>query len=266
MQQDTFTYNQGKIYFKIAGRGEPIVFIHGFSLDHRMWQKQVDFFTNKFQVITYDMRGFGNSSLPTNPYSHYDDLHMLLEHLQIKNAHVVGSSFGGKIVIDFALKHPESIISLSLLDSSLGGYINTIDWNVHAKEFGIKAAKHNWLNHKLFAATRDNKEAFVELEKIIHDYSGWHWIHKDFNKELTSNAINHLHEISVPTMIVLGEKDLSYYHAIADILQTRIAHSKKRIIANVGHMVNIENAGTLNKLLYEFIKGKYSVNQESRKL
>ena len=74
MASGTVAYNNGRIYYEVTGTGAPIVFIHGFTLDHRMWQPQVEAFGQSHQVIAYDARGFGKSSLPDGPYDHAGDL------------------------------------------------------------------------------------------------------------------------------------------------------------------------------------------------
>ncbi len=103
MKNGLLAYNDGHIYYEVSGSGEPIVFIHGFTLDHRMWRPQVEFFAQDYQVITYDVRGFGKSSIPTQPYSHDDDLLALLTYLGIEQAHIVGLSMGGRIATNFTL-------------------------------------------------------------------------------------------------------------------------------------------------------------------
>ncbi|MBU0976511.1 alpha/beta hydrolase, partial [Patescibacteria group bacterium] len=87
MKQGYFDHNNGKIWYQTAGTGKPIVFIHGFTLDHRMWDTQVASLRGKHKIVTYDMRGFGKSSIPSSSYSHQDDLQSLLGHLSIKKAH-----------------------------------------------------------------------------------------------------------------------------------------------------------------------------------
>src|SRR3989339_1460207 len=142
------------LYFQSKGEGVPIIFVHGFSLDSRMWDPQVEIFSKTNQVITYDIRGFGKSPVPVGPYSHIEDLHNLVNHLKIQKFHLVGLSLGGEIAIDYALTYPDTILSLTLADSSLGGYSSTVDWRVYAKEQGLELAKANWLNHPVFATVK----------------------------------------------------------------------------------------------------------------
>ena len=112
-----------RLYYEVAGSGHPLVFIHGFTLDTRMWDDQFETFAREYQVVRYDRRGFGKSSLPVDEdYAHADDLAALLEHLGIDRAYVLGLSGGGASAIDFALTYPEAIDGLITVDTVLRGY------------------------------------------------------------------------------------------------------------------------------------------------
>ncbi|HEU5187647.1 MAG TPA: alpha/beta fold hydrolase [Candidatus Saccharimonadales bacterium] len=230
--------------------GQPIVFVHGFTLDHTVWRPQVEFFCKDYQVITYDARGFGKSSLPDGPYDHAADLRALLEHLDIEQAHLVGLSMGGRIATNFTIDYPEMVKTLTLMDAALDGYKSEVDWNVHAKEQGLK---ENWLNHEVFVMTQKRPEIVAALGAIVQGYSGWHWLHHDPQSVANTHARDHLHEITKPTLIVVGEGDLSYFHNIADVLATGIFGSRKVIVPNAGHMVNLEAPSEINNLLADFI-------------
>jgi 3-oxoadipate enol-lactonase len=256
MKQSLFTYHNGHIYYEEQGTGEPIIFIHGFTLDSRMWQPQVDYFSQNYRVISYDARGFGKSSMPDQPYSHVDDLTALMQHLGIAKAHIVGLSMGGRIAINFALDHPEKVYSLALLDAALDGFKNTVDWDVHAHEVGVASAKVNWIHHDLFKETKNHPEAMKLLNPIVDDYSGWHWLHSDPQHPNSKRARERLHEIVAPTLILVGQKDLGYFHDIADVLATGISNCVCIDVPNAGHMVNLEAPETVNTLLTTFLEGK----------
>lgn len=248
MDNKFLEFNKGKLYFEVVGEGEPVVFIHGFTLDHRMWKPQVDEFSKKFKVITYDLRGFGKSSTPEDKYSHHEDLKALLDHLGVTDAHIVGLSLGGEIALDFAVSYPDMIKTLTLADSSLGGYKSTVDWNVHS-ELGLDKAKENWLNHQVFNKTKENTEATLLLKQIVSDYSGWHWFNSDPREKVSPSTIEQIQNINVPTIIMIGEYDLSYFKDIAEILNNKIPNSTKVIIKNSGHMSNLENIEQFNKTI-----------------
>jgi pimeloyl-ACP methyl ester carboxylesterase/8-oxo-dGTP pyrophosphatase MutT (NUDIX family) len=254
--------SDGKLYYEDTGTGEPIIFIHSFTLDRRMWWPQVDALSKTYRTITYDVRGFGQSSIPTEPYAHYDDLLALLDHLKIAKVHLAGLSMGGGIASAFTILHPERVTSLTLLDSDLHGYPSSVDWNVHADEVGIDGAKANWLAHDVFAQTRTNKEVTRELTEAVRDYSGWHWLHRDFDKRI--DVRRRLHEIVCPVQMVVGEKDLSYFHEIAQFICDHIPQAKLNVIEGVGHMTNMEAPEECSKLIEETVGTIEATTKSSR--
>jgi pimeloyl-ACP methyl ester carboxylesterase len=173
----------------------------------------------------------------------------MLDSLQLTKVTIVGLSLGGEVAIDFAISYPQYVSKLVLASSSLGGYSSTVDWDVHAKEVGIDEAKKNWLNHSVFAPTIANKDVKEKLDKIVNDYSGWHWLNHDSREKLQPTTLTRLNEIKVQTEIIVGANDLSYYHDIAKILNKGISNSHLTIIQNSGHMVNLENPTEFNKVL-----------------
>ncbi len=79
--------NNTRLYYEIKGEGQPLVFIHDFTLDHRMWDDQFYYFSKWYRCIRYDIRGYGQSALPgTDYYSYHDDLKDLLISLQITDS------------------------------------------------------------------------------------------------------------------------------------------------------------------------------------
>ncbi len=253
MSNGTCEVSRGVLHYQLEGKGETLTFVHGFGMDHRLWQPQITYFAQQFQVLTYDLRGFGKSSIPGSPYAHHDDLARLLDHLGITRTHLVGLSLGGEIAIDTTLTHPEFIRSLTLVNSSLGGYASTVSWNVHAREEGIPNAKHYWLTHEVFSETRKHQEAYEQLQQMVHDYSGSHWIDGDFRKKLFPKAIDRITEIAVPTLIIKGTNDLTYFQDVAKILERRIELSRTEEITDAGHLVNMEQPATFNTLLVDFL-------------
>src|SRR5215471_9330956 len=88
--------NKARLYYEKAGSGNAVIFVHGFALDCRMWNENFFELAKQFHVVRYDARGFGKSDLPTDePYSHHEDLNILLRQLGISNACFIGLSMGG---------------------------------------------------------------------------------------------------------------------------------------------------------------------------
>jgi 3-oxoadipate enol-lactonase len=121
--QQIIQVNDTHLCWEMAGQGQTVVLLHGFTLDSRMWDDQFLALAQHFQVIRYDLRGFGRSAVPTAaPYAHEADLAGLLDQLGIAQAHLVGLSKGGAVALNFALTYPRRTASLVLIDAVLPGY------------------------------------------------------------------------------------------------------------------------------------------------
>jgi 3-oxoadipate enol-lactonase len=249
------------LYFEMVGSGPPLVLIHGFTLDTRMWDGQMSALAARHQVIRYDMRGFGQSALPAGEsYTAAGDLKALLDHLGVEKAAILGLSLGGGAAIDFALNFPDVTGALILADTLVGGWEWSSGWNEQAgavwsagKEVGIEAAKDLWLGLPLFAPAQEKPEVAGELKRMVSDYSGWHWNHDDPQERLNPPATQRLASITCPTLIVLGERDEPDFHAIAAACLRDIPHAEAVTIPKVGHMVNLEAAEKFNDIVIRFL-------------
>jgi 3-oxoadipate enol-lactonase len=254
--------NSARLYCKTDGAGVPVVLLHGFALDQRMWDDQAAALAEHFRVVRYDLRGYGQSSLPTEePYAHADDLFSLLTQLGARPAHVVGLSNGGRQALRFALTYPQALRSLTLVDSVLDGHALSAAWQAlwniidqTAKAGDVAGAKRLWLDHPLFAPAREQPRVKSRLQEMVDDYSGWHWTHGDSGYAPATPAAQRLDEIRVPTLIVIGERDLPDIHAIGDTLVSGIRGSTRVVIPGVGHMVNMEAPARFNDLLLGFLQ------------
>ena len=129
-QQSIANVNQTQLHYEVTGTGDPVVLIHGLGSDLRVWDAQFPVIAQRYRVLRYDTRGHGKSALPgSEPYAYADDLKALLDYCGMSRAHVVGQSVGGEIAIDYALAYPERVQSLVLVDSTVGGFQWSDDWN-----------------------------------------------------------------------------------------------------------------------------------------
>jgi pimeloyl-ACP methyl ester carboxylesterase len=256
-----YDVKEGRLYCTADGTGTPVVLLHGFGLDQRMWEDQVEALAGRFRVIRYDMRGYGRSSLPTSqPYAHADDLFLLLSQLNARPAHLVGLSAGGRMAIRFALAYPQAVRSLALVDSALDGYVWSADWqarwntiDARAKAGDLAEARRLWLEHPLFAPARAQSNVAIRLTEMVQDYSCWHWIHADPGLAAGAPAINRLGEIQARTTVMVGERDLPDFQKIAETLACGIKGAVRLTVPGVGHMVNMEAPQKFNSQLTSFL-------------
>ena len=257
--------NETNLYYEIQGRGETIIFIHARSINTSMWDDQFDYFAKKYQVVRYDVRGYGKSSLPADkPYSHQDDLKALLDYLNKSQAHVLGLSMGGGIAIDFTLAYPEHVTSLIACDTALGGF----QWS----ETQMKRSK--WLYENLVRAYQEQKlQAAIDvylqdplvqpaldkglqyvLVQQLGAYQGWHLINPDPLQQLDPPAINRLQEIHIPTLLIVGDRDLDYFQEIIKTIHGSVQNARKEVIANSGHVTNMEQPEIFNEVVMGFLE------------
>jgi pimeloyl-ACP methyl ester carboxylesterase len=250
----------GTLAFECAGGGDAVVFLHGFSLDQRMWAQQAAALAGAgFQAITYDLRGFGASTLPAGPYAHVDDLRALLDHLGLEAAHLVGLSLGGGVVIDFALQYPGRTRSLTAVDSTLGGFPWTKDWGEPgrlARSTGLAAAKAAWLADPLFAPVLTQPAAGALVRQMVGDYSGWHWLNRDPHVSAAglAPAYHRLGEIQAPALVVVGELDLPDFRDLAGRLARSLPNARRVDLAGAGHLSNLEAPAACNSALLDFLR------------
>lgn len=254
--------NGTRLYYEVMGSGPPLVLVHGFSLDCRMWDDQMAAFAARHRVIRYDLRGFGQSPVPAAPYAHVEDLKALLEYLGIAQAAILGLSFGGGIAIDFALAYPDATQALIPVSTVLGGYRWTPDFGASlgavykiGRSSGIEAAREQWLAHPLFGPLQEREVAWQHFAPMVAAYSGWHWVNADPGHAPDPPAIERLAAIAAPTLVVVGEREVPDFRAVAEVLVARIPGARRVVLPGVGHMVNMEDPGSFNRIVLDFLAG-----------
>ena len=256
-----FAINGAQLYVEVAGAGPPLLLVHGFSFDSRMWDDQFEPFAHHFRVIRYDLRGFGRSQLPDNePYAHADDLRALLDQLHVERATLLGMSLGGQIAIDATLTYPERVDKLLLVDAALHGHKWSQDWRELAAQIwrqgrqgNVSLSKQLWMDHPLFAPAMQKSHSRHQLQRLINDYSGWHWAHRDPKRESDPPAAERLETIEHSTLVVIGSEDLPDFQVIAAMLEHSLPNVQAISVSGAGHMVNMERAELFNSIVLDFL-------------
>jgi len=253
----------GRLWTRDEGSGPALIFLHGFSFDHRQWAPQIEHFRKTHRCIAYDLRGFGRSEPSIAPYDHVLDLHAMIESLGLEAPVLVGLSLGANIAMSYAARYPQVPSKLVLASSGLPGFA----WQeerppeaakAYADAHGAEATKAFWLNHPLFASLEDYPDARAAVAAMVADYSGWHWENAD--PRVVSPPGQDPDAVTAPTLVMSGGRDAKGYRDIAAVLARRIRNAYPVTFDEAGHMLNLEQPDRFNAVLAEFLAPQEEVS------
>ncbi len=254
-----------RLYYERAGRGHPLVFIHGHTLTCAVWDQQWPVASAHCQAIRYDLRGHGRSEAPPSGYTHAHhgaDLVALLDCLHATQATLVGLSFGGGVAIQLALSEPHRVASLVLVDSTLDGFAYSHQFRSFFRAFGAAirrrgvqaATTEMWFSHPLFAQLRQQPDRFRAFCQMALQFSGAEYLDDTPQIRPQTRHVDRLGEVSVPTLVIVGEHDIADFQRTADALQRGIPGAEKVVIRNAGHVANLEQPDAFNAALLAFLR------------
>ena len=251
--------NGTRLHYEARGAGPAVLLLHGFTLDRRMWRRQVDALAGRFRVVTVDARGFGRSAMPaTDPYRHCDDLAALCAHLGLARVVAVGHSIGGHQTLELALARPDLVAGwVGVAASGLAGIpfpseiVGTFAAIREAARTSLDEAKRIWSACGWFTSSREAPALRAELDAMLADYSGWHWTHQNPATSLDPPAAGRLGELRVPALVITGDRDLPYNDAVGDALVAGIPGAARLRLRGAGHMTNMEEPEAVSRAIAE---------------
>jgi 3-oxoadipate enol-lactonase len=261
----SLTINNQKVNYTDEGKyGAPvIIFIHGFPFNMSMWNRQVESLRNYCRVITYDIRGFGNSDAGTEEFTidlFAKDLISLMDALKIEKTIVCGLSLGGYIVLNAYKNYPGRFSALILSDTSCKA--DTIE----AKEKRIKAIENIKTNGAEKYADESIKNLFAPESfnnKVKEINAAREMIMKTpvqslckglFALSERTETCSILKKINLPVLILVGKEDIITPPAAAKFMHDKIKSSILEVVEHAGHLSNMENSEVFNNHLMRFIE------------
>jgi pimeloyl-ACP methyl ester carboxylesterase len=254
-----------EVFYDLRGAGTALVLIPGFASGAWLWNKQAEVLSRKFKVITFDPRGVAGSQKAPAPLtiaSLAKDTAALLDFLQIQKAHLLGTSFGGFIAQEFALEFPERVGKLVLACTSYGGkrhvppsmevlaaFASTKGLNSEERmkenllmAFNASFVENNSAETEEFCRLR--AENFVSEEVYL----------QQLNAALQFDTSERVKNISAPTLVLTGDKDIVVPQQNSHNLAEAITGSEIKIINGGSHMFFIEQADEFNRTVTEFLE------------
>jgi pimeloyl-ACP methyl ester carboxylesterase len=263
-------FENARLYYEMAGEGPDLVLVHAGCADRRMWDAQFSSFAERYRVLRYDMRGYGNSPLLPGKFSNRQDLDQLVDHLGIPQAHIIACSMGSLAVIDFTLEHPEKVASLILVSPAVSGYPlegpppqPVLELITARKAGDIERAAE--LQAQIWADgfKRTSDQVNVQVHELVRQMSfDSLTLQTDAIRETTflmeepleGTAMQRLEEITVPVLVIVGDKDDDIESTIADLLVKRIQSAQKVLISDSAHLPNMEKPEEFNRLVLGFLQ------------
>jgi pimeloyl-ACP methyl ester carboxylesterase len=248
----------GRIAFDRAGEGFPVVLVHPGLWDRRIWDRQFEAFAAHHDVVRYDLRGYGGSDMPTEPYSDVRDLRRLMLELEVERCAIVGCSMGGQIAVNFALEHPDVAEALVLVSPGLSGYewgdarLDVVAAEVHAAVAigdlvgAMEAELAMWTPVDLDPDTsRWIRDVAMDNVRILEI--------PETLPEALPPVVGRLGDLEAATLVVVGEKDVEEIHAIAELLLERVPGALKREIHDADHLVMVRQPEAFNRVVLDFL-------------
>jgi pimeloyl-ACP methyl ester carboxylesterase len=221
------------------------VLVHSALGDSRLWRHQISAL-DAFEVVAPDLPGWGDTPMPTEPYSFVD---VVAQHLP---AVLVGNSFGGAIALRTALAHPDKVKKLVLVGSGLPAW----DWTEEMRAY-FAAEEEAFEANDLDRATEINLEFWVKPEhrdevrpqqrRALELQSA----HPE--PELIWPEMPPLSSLTMPTLVIVGDDDKDDFKKIAEHLAEEIPDADLAVVPGAGHLVGIDQPAELNALLLEFL-------------
>jgi pimeloyl-ACP methyl ester carboxylesterase len=262
-----------ELYYETQGTGKPVVLIHGWPLSGRAWEAQLPALVEAgYQVITYDRRGFGQSSKPWNGYD-YDtlaqDLKGLMEALDLQDATIVGFSMGGGEVARYLGKYGSERVSKAVLASAVPPYLFKADDNpdggleesdIQGFLDGVSDDRIAFLNDftKNFFTPKDGKLLVSKPMRLYNrDIAAFASAKATFDcvKSFSYTDFRYdLKAFDVPTLVIHGDADqIVPFEASGERSHDMIADAQLHVIEGGPHGINVTHSEEFNKTLIAFL-------------
>jgi 3-oxoadipate enol-lactonase len=242
-----------RLYAEEAGAGDAITMLHGFLVDSGQWDAEFAALANTHRVLRYDARGFGRSVIEPGSYMHHEDLAAVLDARGMQRTALLACSGGAATALDFTLAYPERVSALIFIGAGYWGRfadstpaaraflqaLNTLDANglIDSSLRAFTDGPCRSPNEVDPTARRHTETMTTRLFKRESSY--WTRAAKD-QRTPQPSALERLHEIEVPTLLMVGSEDQVEVRDLTRQLAQGIAHARALIIDGAGHHANLE--------------------------
>jgi 3-oxoadipate enol-lactonase len=256
----------GKLYYEVSGAGHPLLLLHAGVADLRMWDDQVACFSQQYQVIRYDSRGFGRTTSEDVSFSNRQDIFDLLAHLGVERTYIMGLSRGGIIALDFTIEHPEKVDALIVVAGGISGFDGEMLPEEMAIEEQMEAAEERkdfetaarltvrvWADGPMQPEGRASQEVRDKVYAMTLNNYQHHSQESIQPQPLQPPAISRLTSVTVPTLVIAGALDESLTITAMRHLARSVPGAQLEVFPDTAHMVNMEQPERFNAVVGTFL-------------
>jgi 3-oxoadipate enol-lactonase len=251
-----------EIYYDVAGAGPPVVLLHPFPVDHQFWFPVVAFLASRYQLIMPDLRGHGESTLGEGPATiekQACDIARVMTHAGIERAPLVGVSIGGYTIFEFWRRFAPRVKALVLANTKAQADTS----EARAARFaaandvlrgGTEPFFESMLQRVLGETTRRSRPDLVEgVLRMMRKMSAEDVAGVQRGMAERSDSVATLKTISVPTLIISGEEDITTGVADAELMKQNIPGSQMKMVAKAGHYSPWEQPEEVGRMIRQFL-------------
>ncbi len=241
------------IHYQTDGEGDAIVFAHGAGGNLLSWWQQIPYFSQRYQCVTFDHRGFGHSADELEgpgSDSFVDDLAGLLDHLNVDRAHLVAQSMGGRTMLGFAVAHPQRTRSLVMADTVGGMAVEEVS-ELHRKWRESHQTSELVGTRALSPGFRKRNP---ELANLYLQISSTNPPRPAAAAQSEGPTADQLAAMETPALFIVGEVDEMTPPAVVEAGARHVPGAKVTRVPDAGHSVYFEQPEIFNFEVARFIE------------
>jgi pimeloyl-ACP methyl ester carboxylesterase len=252
----------GRLHVVTAGRGSPILLLHGWPLDHRVFEPQIRYLERFFHVVAFDRRGFGRSEAPPDLLRELDDIDRVMQAFGLGSVHLLGMSQGARVALRFAATRPQRIRSLIVQAPAVDGIaldepeperIPMDEFAKLARAGRMDEVRERWLAHPMMALGAGHARLKRRVEEIVAGYEGKDLLdYSPGRQAFPHDVLGSLSRFERPCLVLTGAYETATRREHARRLLESLPDGEEIVFEHSGHLCNLTEEHAYNLQVADF--------------
>jgi len=253
-----------RLHVEAIGVGAPLLLVHGWAMDRRVFRPQIEALSRDFRVIAFDRRGFGLSGGEPDLSREAGDIDAIARQLIGGPFHLLGLSQGGRIALRYAARHDGRLRSLILQGAAVDGEdpggpeeerIPVTEYAALAAEGRVDEVRRRWLRHPMMRVGEGHPEAETLLRQMLGDYRGEDLAR--FRPEAYAwpdDVLGVVGRAGLPLLVLSGARETEARRRLARLLVDEVPGAREVVLAASGHLGNLSEPEAYNRTVRDFCR------------